>query len=50
LGQDVKGLERVSFAGLTTQGVPRGTWRSLSRSEVRYLREQVGLERKTDAI
>ena len=40
LGYDVKGLERIAFAGLTTQGVPRGRWRNLTRSEVNHLRQQ----------
>lgn len=40
---DVKSLERIAFAGLTTEGVPRGRWRFLSRPEVTYLKEQAGL-------
>jgi 23S rRNA pseudouridine2605 synthase len=44
LGLSVKGLERISFAGLTIEGVPRGTWRHLTRPEIRYLREQAGME------
>jgi 23S rRNA pseudouridine2605 synthase len=44
LGYDVKGLERISFAGLTTQGVPRGRWRNLTRPEVNYLKQQAGFE------
>ena len=44
LGYEVKGLDRISFAGLTIEGVPRGRWRHLSRAEVTYLREQVGME------
>jgi 23S rRNA pseudouridine2605 synthase len=44
LGYDVKGLERISFAGLTTQGVPRGRWRNLTRPEVNHLKQQVGFE------
>ena len=38
LGYDVKKLERVSFAGLTTEGVARGQWRFLQRNEVEYLK------------
>jgi 23S rRNA pseudouridine2605 synthase len=45
LGLSVKGLERISFAGLTIEGVPRGTWRHLTRPEIRYLREQAGMEK-----
>lgn len=43
LDYDVKGLERVSFGGLTTEGVPRGRWRFLTQKEVKYLRQQAGL-------
>jgi len=41
LGYEVKRLERLQFAGLTTQGVARGKWRHLSRDEVRYLRQLI---------
>jgi 23S rRNA pseudouridine2605 synthase len=44
LGYDVKVLERIAFAGLTTVGVPRGRWRNLARSEVSHLRQQAGAE------
>ena len=44
LGYEVEALERVSFAGLTTQGLARGRWRALTRSEVRHLKQQAGLE------
>ncbi len=44
LGYEVEALERVSFAGLTTQGLARGRWRSLTRPEIRYLKQQAGLE------
>jgi 23S rRNA pseudouridine2605 synthase len=44
LGHTVKGLERISFAGMTIEGVPRGTWRHLTRSEILYLRKQAGLD------
>ena len=43
LGYDVKGLERVSFAGFTTEGVARGRWRFLSHTEVHHLRQAAGL-------
>lgn len=42
LGYEVKSLERVMFAGLTTQGVPRGRWRNLTHTEINHLREQAG--------
>lgn len=37
LKYDVKALERISFAGLTTEGVARGKWRFLTRKEVAML-------------
>jgi 23S rRNA pseudouridine2605 synthase len=50
LGYEVDALERVSFAGLTTQGLARGRWRSLTRQEVRHLKEKAGLEAERYAI
>jgi 23S rRNA pseudouridine2605 synthase len=38
LGYDVKGLDRVIFAGLTKKNVPRGKWRFLNEKEVRDLK------------
>lgn len=38
LGYDVKGLDRVTFAGLTKKNVERGKWRYLSEKEVRDLK------------
>jgi len=37
-GYDVKGLDRVVFAGLTKKNVERGKWRFLSEKEVRDLK------------
>jgi 23S rRNA pseudouridine2605 synthase len=37
-GYDVKGLDRVIFAGLTKKNVDRGKWRFLSEKEVRDLK------------
>lgn len=42
LGHDVRQLDRVSFAGLTSLGLPRGAWRFLNRSEVNYLKQLAG--------
>jgi len=42
IGYDVRQLDRVSFAGLTPIGLPRGSWRFLSRSEVSYLKKLAG--------
>lgn len=38
LGYDVKGLDRVVFAGLTKKNVNRGKWRFLTEKEVRDLK------------
>ena len=38
LGYDVKGLDRVSFAGLTKKNIERGKWRFLNEKEVRDLK------------
>lgn len=39
LGYDVRQLDRISYAGLTARGLPRGRWRFLSKEEVLYLRK-----------
>ena len=38
LGYDVKGLDRVIYAGLTKKNVDRGKWRFLSDKEIRLLK------------
>lgn len=38
LGYDVKGLDRVVFAGLTKKNITRGKWRHLTEREVRDLK------------
>ena len=38
LGYDVKGLDRVTYAGLTKKNVQRGKWRLLTEKEVRILK------------
>jgi 23S rRNA pseudouridine2605 synthase len=38
LGYDVRGLDRVMYAGLTKKNVQRGHWRLLSEKEVRVLK------------
>lgn len=43
LGFDVRQLDRISYAGMTSSGLRRGDWRFLSKEEVRWLREQAGL-------
>ncbi|MBN8588592.1 MAG: rRNA pseudouridine synthase [Rhodothermia bacterium] len=42
-GHEVKYLERVRYAGLTTEGLRRGKWRNLTPSEVRQIRRSVKL-------
>ena len=44
LGHEVVALERVSYAGLTTEGIRRGRWRELHPHEVRRLRRLVRLK------
>lgn len=43
VGHDVVYLERIGYAGLTVQGVPRGSWRRLEPPEVEDLKKLVGL-------
>ncbi|HVS97942.1 MAG TPA: pseudouridine synthase [Puia sp.] len=38
LGYDVRGLDRVMYAGLTKKNVQRGKWRLLTEKEVRVLK------------
>jgi 23S rRNA pseudouridine2605 synthase len=38
LGYEIKGLDRVMYAGLTKKNVQRGKWRLLSEKEVRMLK------------
>jgi 23S rRNA pseudouridine2605 synthase len=38
LKYDVKGLDRVMYAGLTKKNVERGKWRFLSEKEIRILK------------
>ncbi len=38
LGYDVKGLDRVMYAGLTKKNVERGKWRHLNEKEIRLLK------------
>ena len=38
LGYDVRGLDRVMYAGLTKKNVQRGMWRLLSEKEIRILK------------
>ncbi len=43
MGCTVKDLKRVSFAGLTAEGLRPGQWRRLSSGEVSRLRKRAGL-------
>lgn len=45
LGHDVKQLERVRYAGLTSSGVRRGKWRRLTEKEVGRLYRAVKMKR-----
>lgn len=46
LGYEVKRLDRVEYAGLTSEGLRRGRWRYLSRPEVQMLKKTVGLDKR----
>ncbi|HYQ85982.1 MAG TPA: pseudouridine synthase [Bacteroidota bacterium] len=39
LGYEVEKLDRVAYAGITYEGLKRGEWRHLKKSEVEHLRE-----------
>ena len=43
VGHEVRYLERIGYAGLTSQGVSRGAWRHLRAQEVEGLKKLVGL-------
>ena len=43
LGYDVKRLDRIAYAGLSTRGLSRGAWRDLAPAEVRELMHRLGL-------
>lgn len=43
LGYEVKSLERIRYAGLTSKGIRRGKWRRLDTDEVSALYRQVKL-------
>ena len=42
IGYDVRQLDRVSFAGITPLGIPRGSWRFMDRNEINYLKKLTG--------
>jgi 23S rRNA pseudouridine2605 synthase len=43
LGYEVKKLDRVAYGPITKEGLSRGETRSLTRGEVRKLREMAGI-------
>jgi 23S rRNA pseudouridine2605 synthase len=47
LGYDVKGLDRVMYAGLTKKNVERGKWRHLNEREIRLLKYMNNSKKKT---
>lgn len=49
LGYDVKGLDRVMYAGLTKKNVERGKWRYLSEKEIRLLKYMNSSKNKSAA-
>jgi len=40
LGYEVKKLERVSYGGITAEGLKRGEWRHMTKSEIRLLKDK----------
>jgi 23S rRNA pseudouridine2605 synthase len=44
LGYDVRKLDRVAYGPVTTEGLPRGTTRSLTPQEIRNLKTLAGIE------
>jgi len=42
-GYNVKKLDRIMFAGITTRGMKRGEYRHLTKSEVNFLKKLTGL-------
>ena len=50
LGYDVKGLDRVMYAGLTKKNVERSKWRYLSDKEIRVLKYMNESKRGTNKI
>ncbi|HWP82665.1 MAG TPA: pseudouridine synthase [Bacteroidota bacterium] len=49
LGYEVKQLERIAFAGLTTSGLKRGEWRKLTLKEIDHLRSLSKLKHSENA-
>ncbi|MEP7164810.1 MAG: pseudouridine synthase [Ferruginibacter sp.] len=49
LGYDVKGLDRVMYAGLTKKNVERSKWRYLSDKEIRLLKYMNESKKKNNA-
>ena len=45
IGHPVQRLHRSRYAGLAVDGLPRGEWRALTKTEASALRQQVGLAR-----
>jgi len=50
LGYDVKGLDRVMYAGLTKKNVERSKWRFLSEKEIRLLKYMNESKKKSKKI
>lgn len=47
VGHEVVWLERFVFAGLSVEGMERGTWRNLTTPEIDGLKSLVGLKAAT---
>ncbi len=44
LGYEVKKLDRISFGGITYEGLARGKWRKLSSREIEHLKRLAGIQ------
>jgi 16S rRNA U516 pseudouridylate synthase RsuA-like enzyme len=45
VGYEIKKLERVAYANITCEGLSRGGWRNLSKSEVASLYRLAGIDK-----
>jgi 23S rRNA pseudouridine2605 synthase len=50
LDYEIEHLDRVAYADITYEGLPRGRWRYLTKHEVRRLREKAGIDIVQDYV
>lgn len=46
IGYDIEKLERVAYANITCEGLTRGGWRHLTKTELNILKRQAGIEER----